>query len=197
MPVLIQATPDTPWRMTIRDRRDSFCGKMSACNNLMQYGIPYSLTTLHTETPRIRYFKKDLAWFPGVCNVVRGMRQSADRRHWRAPRGLQYRPLQRKTARGSGISVEPIDLSEILGRIDSHERRSSGRAEQAVIHQKLMFLLTTSRSGVHENGKTGRGDRRLDGRNGSSHQRCAVLDIPRRVFRRGALHGDEHDERRS
>src|SRR5450755_419316 len=34
VPVLIQATPDTPGRMTIRDRRDSFCGKMSACNNL-------------------------------------------------------------------------------------------------------------------------------------------------------------------
>src|SRR6516164_2726663 len=49
VPVLVQATPDTPSRMTIRDRRDSFCGKMSACNNLAQYGIPYSLTTLHTE----------------------------------------------------------------------------------------------------------------------------------------------------
>ena len=51
VPVLIQATPDTPGNMTIRDRRDSFCGKMSACNNLTQYGIPYSLTTLHTEAP--------------------------------------------------------------------------------------------------------------------------------------------------
>src|SRR5579885_2478059 len=34
VPVLVQATPDTPSKMTIRDRRDSFCGKMSACNNL-------------------------------------------------------------------------------------------------------------------------------------------------------------------
>src|SRR5579864_9692066 len=44
VPVLIQATPDDPTRMTIASRRDSFCGKMSACNNLRQYGIPYSLT---------------------------------------------------------------------------------------------------------------------------------------------------------
>ncbi|HEX8836436.1 MAG TPA: hypothetical protein VF748_05845, partial [Candidatus Acidoferrum sp.] len=29
VPVLMQATPDTPSKMTIRDRRDSFCGKMS------------------------------------------------------------------------------------------------------------------------------------------------------------------------
>jgi L-fucose isomerase-like protein len=51
VPVLVQATPDMQSKMTIADRRDSFCGKMSACNNLTQYGIPYSLTTLHTETP--------------------------------------------------------------------------------------------------------------------------------------------------
>ena len=49
--VLIQATPDDPSKMTIKFRRDSFCGKMSACNNLRQYGIPYSITTLHTESP--------------------------------------------------------------------------------------------------------------------------------------------------
>src|SRR5208282_1647883 len=46
-----RATPDTPGKMGITHRRDSFCGKMSACNNLRQYGIPYSLTALHTETP--------------------------------------------------------------------------------------------------------------------------------------------------
>ena len=28
--------------MTIRDRRDSFCGKMSVCNYLKQYGFLYS-----------------------------------------------------------------------------------------------------------------------------------------------------------
>src|SRR5215470_17691487 len=42
VPVLIQATPDDASKMTILHRRDSFCGKMSACNNLRQYGIPYS-----------------------------------------------------------------------------------------------------------------------------------------------------------
>ena len=58
VPVLVQATPDAPSRMTITDRRDSFCGKMSACNNLAQYGIPYSLTTLHTEAPNSETFQK-------------------------------------------------------------------------------------------------------------------------------------------
>src|SRR6202011_3108579 len=39
VPVLVQATPDDALKMTILHRRDSFCGKMSACNNLRQYGI--------------------------------------------------------------------------------------------------------------------------------------------------------------
>src|SRR6201993_3896954 len=60
VPVLVQATPDAPGKMTIAHRRDSFCGKMSACNNLKQYGIPYSLTTMHTVAPSSAEFKKDL-----------------------------------------------------------------------------------------------------------------------------------------
>src|SRR5207253_5751780 len=75
VPVLVQATPDTPSKMSIRDRRDSFCGKMSACNNLTQYGIPYSLTTLHTEAPDSEQFRKDLDWFLAVCRVVKGLRR--------------------------------------------------------------------------------------------------------------------------
>src|SRR5437016_3470802 len=74
VPVLIQATPDDPKKMTIAFRRDSFCGKMSACNNLRQYGIPYSITTLHTESPDSAEFAKDLEWFGAVCRVVKGFR---------------------------------------------------------------------------------------------------------------------------
>src|SRR5260370_1462853 len=73
VPILMQATPDTPSRMSIRDRRDSFCGKMSACSNLAQYGIPYSLTTLHTEAPDSEIFRTDLDWFLAVCRVVKGL----------------------------------------------------------------------------------------------------------------------------
>ncbi|MGC8779570.1 MAG: fucose isomerase, partial [Anaerolineae bacterium] len=34
VPVLIHAFPDVAGKMTVADRRDSFCGKMSVCNNL-------------------------------------------------------------------------------------------------------------------------------------------------------------------
>ena len=39
VPVLIQAYPDDPSKMLMGGRRDSFCGKISVCNNLWQYGI--------------------------------------------------------------------------------------------------------------------------------------------------------------
>jgi len=118
VPVLIQATPDTPSRMSIRDRRDSFCGKMSACNNLRQYGIPYSLTTLHTEAPKSEEFAKDLTWFISVCRVVRGMRNLRVGSIGARPAAFNTVRYSEKLLENSGISIIPIDLSEILGRID-------------------------------------------------------------------------------
>src|SRR3989304_2916912 len=47
VPVLVQAEPDTADKMTIKDRRDSFCGKISVCNNLRQAGVPFTLTQCH------------------------------------------------------------------------------------------------------------------------------------------------------
>src|SRR5579884_1740394 len=116
-PVLVQATPDDPKRMTIRDRRDSFCGKMSACNNLMQYGIPYSLTSLHTESPDSDEFRKDLQWFMGVCRVVRGLRPMRVGSIGARPAAFNTVRYSEKLLEASGISVVTIDLSEILGRI--------------------------------------------------------------------------------
>jgi L-fucose isomerase-like protein len=118
VPVLVQATPDTASKMTIRDRRDSFCGKMSACNNLAQYGIPYSLTTRHTETPDSEIFGRDLAWFAAVCRVVRGLRRLRIGAIGARPAAFNTVRYSEKLLEASGISVEPIDLSEILGRIE-------------------------------------------------------------------------------
>src|SRR6266581_2413336 len=117
VPVLMQATPDTPSKMTIRDRRDSFCGKMSACNNLTQYGIPYSLTSRHTEAPDSELFQSDLNWFAGVCRVARGLRRLRIGAIGARPAAFNTVRYSEKILEANGISVETIDLSEILGRI--------------------------------------------------------------------------------
>ena len=116
VPVLMQATPDTPSKMTIRDRRDSFCGKMSACNNLAQYGIPYSLTTLHTEAPDSEAFKKDLDWFLAICRVVKGLKRLRIGAIGARPAAFNTVRYSEKILEAAGISVETLDLSEVMGR---------------------------------------------------------------------------------
>ena len=117
VPILVQATPDTPAKMGITHRRDSFCGKMSACNNLKQYGIPYSLTSLHTEAPDSPEFAKDLEWFAGVCRVAKGLRGLRVGAIGARPAAFNTVRYSEKLLEANGISVETLDLSEVLGRI--------------------------------------------------------------------------------
>jgi L-fucose isomerase-like protein len=118
VPVLVQATPDDPARMTIANRRDSFCGKMSACNNLKQYGIPYSLTSQHTEAPGSPEFSRDLAWFASVCRVVNGLRNLRIGAIGARPAAFNTVRYSEKILESQGISIETLDLSEVLGRIE-------------------------------------------------------------------------------
>ncbi|HEV8041541.1 MAG TPA: fucose isomerase, partial [Bryobacteraceae bacterium] len=140
VPVLVQATPDTPGRMTIRDRRDSFCGKMSVCNNLTQYGIPYSLTTRHTEAPDSDFFRKDLDWFAAVCRVTRGLRRLRIGAIGARPAAFNTVRYSEKILEANGISVETIDLSEILGRIVRMADQDS--AAQAKLEQIKRYVST-------------------------------------------------------
>ena len=117
VPVLIQATPDHAGKMGIAFRRDSFCGKMSICNNLKQYGIPYTLTQLHTETPDSKEFVADLKDFAAVCRVVRGMKNVRIGAIGARPTAFNTVRYSEKLLERSGITVETLDLSEVMGRI--------------------------------------------------------------------------------
>ena len=140
VPVLVQATPDSAGRMTIADRRDSFCGKMSACNNLKQYGIPYSLTTLHTEAPCSPLFKQDLDRFAAVCRVVLGLRNLRIGAIGARPAAFNTVRYSEKILEANGIAVEPIDLSEIFGRI---ERLKDGDAPVAARLASIRGYVST------------------------------------------------------
>ena len=118
VPVLIQATPDNAGKMSIAYRRDSFCGKMSICNNLRQYGIPYTLTRLHTEAPDSIEFKADLEWFSAICRIVRGMKNLRIGAIGARPTAFNTVRYSEKLLEKSGITVETLDLSEIFGRIE-------------------------------------------------------------------------------
>lgn len=117
VPILIQAEPDVRTTMTIADRRDSFCGKISVCNNLRQAGIPFTLTGSHTVGVASAQFKKELDDFASVCRIVKGLdnvRFGAIGARTGAFNTVRY---SEKLLELSGISVETIDLSEILGKV--------------------------------------------------------------------------------
>src|SRR5579859_1427606 len=140
VPVLVQATPDTPSKMSISFRRDSFCGKMSACNNLMQYGIPYSLTSSHTVAPGSPEFKKDLDWFAGVCRVVKGLKNLRIGSIGARPTAFNTVRYSEKILESQGISVETLDLSEVIGRIQ--RMKDSDDAAQAKLQSIEKYVST-------------------------------------------------------
>jgi len=90
---------------------------MSACNNLRQYGIPYSITTLHTESPDSAEFAQDLQWFAAVCRVVNGFRNLRVGAIGARPTAFNTVRYSEKILESNRISIETLDLSEVLGRI--------------------------------------------------------------------------------
>ena len=114
--MLIQAFPDEIDKMTSADRRDAFCGKMSCCSNLNQYGIKYSLTTNHTVDPQSDGFRSDLKDFAGMCRMIRGLRSARLGAIGARPAAFKTVRYSEKLLERTGISVETIDLSEIFGK---------------------------------------------------------------------------------
>jgi len=118
VPILIQAEQDEAGRMRIDRRRDSFCGKISVCNNLRQAGIPFTLTRSHTVEVTSDEFKEDLDEFAATCRVVRGLRNVRFGAIGSRPAAFNTVRYSEKILEFAGIAVEPVDLYEILGRVD-------------------------------------------------------------------------------
>ena len=115
VPILVQAYPDDLKELSVERRRDAFCGKISVCNNLLQYGYPFSLTKLHTVYPTTDSFKADLKKFAGVCRVVKGLKKARLGAVGARPNAFNTVRFSEKLLQAYGISVSTIDLSEVFG----------------------------------------------------------------------------------
>jgi L-fucose isomerase-like protein len=115
VPILVQAYPDDLEALNVERRRDAYCGKISVCNNLNQYGYEFSLTSPHTVHPLSESFKKDLQKFVAVCRVVKGLRSARLGAIGARPGAFNAVRYSEKILQASGISVTTVDLSEILG----------------------------------------------------------------------------------
>ncbi|HEX7974314.1 MAG TPA: L-fucose/L-arabinose isomerase family protein [Anaerolineales bacterium] len=133
VPVLVQAFPDDMGRLAPATRRDSFCGKISVCNNLYQYGIPYSITQSHTVAPASAEFRRDLTHFIGVCRVTNGMKKARLGAVGARPNAFNTVRFSEKLLQASGISVSTVDLSEIFAgvqRLADGDRRVADKVDE-------------------------------------------------------------------
>ena len=194
VPVLIQATPDEAGKLTIQHRRDSFCGKMSACNNLRQYGIPYTLTKLHTESLDSPEFAADLDAFAATCRVARGIENLRVGSIGARPAAFNTVRFSEKILEANGVSIETVDLSDILGRIGKLADDHAGVKTKLDEIHAYVSTSGVPAAALAQDGQARLRHRGLDARDRGCDQRRAVLVGGGGIFRRRALHRDEHDE---
>jgi L-fucose isomerase-like protein len=133
VPVMVQGYPDDLGKMDVVNRRDAWCGKISVCNNLYQFGIKYSLTTKHVVSPSDESFTKDLENFIAVCRVVKGLRRVRIGAVGARPGAFNTVRYSEKILQRNGISVTTVDLSEILGnanRLTADDRSVKDKLEK-------------------------------------------------------------------
>lgn len=116
VPILIQAYPDDVTQFGLDRRRDSFCGKISVCSDLRQYGFGYTLTERHTVPVLSEPFKKDLDSFVRTCKVANGMRRARLGAIGTRPDAFKTVRYSEKLLEASGIAVSVIDFSEVFGK---------------------------------------------------------------------------------
>ncbi|MHA2430149.1 MAG: L-fucose/L-arabinose isomerase family protein, partial [Promethearchaeota archaeon] len=117
VPILIQASSDEIEKMNRKNRRDAFCGKISVCNVLYQNGIPFTLTSTHTCPIKSDIFKRDIKKFEKICGIVKGLKNARFGQIGTRPNAFETVRYSEKILEFYGITIEPIDLSEIFGEI--------------------------------------------------------------------------------
>ena len=136
VPVLVHAFDDENDKVDVAHRRDAFCGKISVCNNLYQYDIPFTDTTLHTCKIDGGELEKDISRFASVCRVVKGLSNARIGAIGARPSAFQTMRFSEKLLQATGITVIPVDMSEILGaarKIDDNASEVKAKLEE--IHE--------------------------------------------------------------
>ncbi len=124
VPVLVVACDDVIGKLDVHNRRDAFCGKLSVCNNLYQYNIPFSLPSLHTYDLDSSEFKEDLDFFSRVCRTVKGLTSARIGAIGARPAAFQTVRYSEKILQECGITVIPVDMSVIIAAAEKMDKNT-------------------------------------------------------------------------
>ncbi|MFA9389704.1 MAG: L-fucose/L-arabinose isomerase family protein [Prolixibacteraceae bacterium] len=136
VPVLVQACDDDNNKVDVKSRRDAFCGKLSVCNNLYQYDIKFTDTISHTYSLESEAFTKDLLKFAGVCRVIKGLNGLRVGAIGTRPIGFQTMRFSEKLLQKYGITIVPVDMSEIIAAANAIDENDPAVTEKVAAIQE-------------------------------------------------------------
>lgn len=125
LPVLVHAFDDELNKLSVEDRRDAFCGKISVTSNLYQYDIPFTNTVRHTIAVESELFAKEMDRFARVCRVTYGVKNARIGAVGPRPAAFQTMRASEKLLQAAGITVVPVDQSDIFARAE--KKKSSDK----------------------------------------------------------------------
>jgi L-fucose isomerase-like protein len=117
VPILVQAYPDDLNKMAPALRRDAFCGKISVMDMFRQSGVKFTALKPHVVSPTSERFKDNVAYFDSVCRVVKGVRGMVVGAIGARTTPFKTVRIDEVTLQRHGITVESLDLADVLGRI--------------------------------------------------------------------------------
>jgi len=124
-PILIQAYPDEIGKMDFAQRRDAFCGKFSIMDVFCQFGLPFTVFEPHTVHPLSEIFAAQIDDFAVVCRVANGMKRLTVGAIGARTTAFKTVRFDELTLQKYGITVEALDLSEVILRLNKLPSDSS------------------------------------------------------------------------
>jgi L-fucose isomerase-like protein len=117
VPILIQGYPDELDKMAPEVRRDAFCGKISIMDVFCQYGLKFTALRPHVVSPTSEGFRANVDHFDRVCRVVNGLKETVVGAIGARTTPFKTVRVDEVTLQRHGITVETLDLSEIIARV--------------------------------------------------------------------------------
>jgi L-fucose isomerase-like protein len=117
VPIFIQAYPDDMSKMGPDLRRDSFCGKLSMMDVFYQNDLKFTSLKPHVVSPASPRFASNIDYFDRVCRVVKGLRRMRVGALGARTTAFKTVRVDEVALQRRGITVETLDLSDVLGRV--------------------------------------------------------------------------------
>ena len=131
VPIFIHAYPDELKKMKMEQRRDSFCGKFSVMDIFYQYGLKYTSLEPHVVDPEADEFAENIEHFDKVCRVTNGLKDMAVGAVGARTTAFKTVRVDELALQKNGITMEVVDLSEVLARIKALKQSSPECREKA------------------------------------------------------------------